>query len=130
MTITWIATMLCIHMALIYTFLHHIWKRNSSVLAAMSDAFACALQSKQSDHSNNFCGLVRALIEHAPHIFGRIDFGMASLISYTGAEMHSIYRYNAQVQEVMNMRKLIESAHTLQQHFDNNLSQEIQIQKV
>eukprot|EP01083_Nonionella_stella_P274873 933385_1 len=31
-------------MALIYTFLHHIWKRNSSVLAAMSDAFACALQ--------------------------------------------------------------------------------------
>eukprot|EP01083_Nonionella_stella_P187419 688586_1 len=40
MTITWIATMLCIHMALIYTFLHHIWKRNSSVLAAMSDAFA------------------------------------------------------------------------------------------
>eukprot|EP01083_Nonionella_stella_P187421 688591_1 len=43
---------------------------------------------------------------------------MASLISYTGAEMHSIYRYNAQVKEAMNMRKLIESAHTLQQHFD------------
>eukprot|EP01083_Nonionella_stella_P124726 376796_1 len=32
----------------------------------------CALQSKQSDHSNNFCGLVRT-----PHIFGRIDFGTA-----------------------------------------------------
>eukprot|EP01083_Nonionella_stella_P288674 982315_1 len=39
-------------LSILFSFLHHIWKQDSSVLAAMSDAFACALQSKQSDHSN------------------------------------------------------------------------------